>query len=89
MNQTEKMTVRGKIAAAAALGVGGLVLSAMSVFAADPTVSSTDANTLIGAIVQLVKDFYFTNTLVATALTLVVLIALAFKAISWVAHRRK
>lgn len=82
-----KMTMLKKIGAAIALGASGLALSAMSVFASDPTVSATDANTLIGTIIQFVKDFYFTNTLVAVAITLLVLLGLAFKVMRWMGAR--
>lgn len=84
----EKMSFSRKIQLASALAAGGLVLSAMSVFASDPTVSATDANTLIGAVIDLVKAFYFQNTLVAVAITLLVLIGLAFKVMRWLGHRK-
>lgn len=82
-----KKNIFQKIGAGIALGASGLALSAMSVFAADPTVSATDANTLIGTIIQFVKDFYLTNTLVAVAITLLVLLGLAFKVMRWMGAR--
>lgn len=83
-----KITSMARRVGYAVAGAGaGLVLMAKSVFAVDPTVSATDANTLIGAIIQFVKDFYFTNTLVAVAITLLVLLALAFKVMRWLGAR--
>lgn len=53
----------------------------------DPTVSATDANEFVGHLIDLIKAFWFTNTLVAVGITLLILIALAFSVIRWIRNR--